>query len=140
MIDCALCGFGAPWKKATSFLVTRVDYFEAEQKLAKKYVGRRGVCDYTSRPHQHVEGRTSDGQLRSRVSQAYPASLARCLADLFVGGARAEAYNEEEFFSRPTLPVRQHCCFGPVTWVGISGAPLALDVQKRRTWMSATFA
>ena len=76
------CQLGTPWRKATGLLCSRIDN---TARLAKRCVGRRGLCSRTKKQHITLRGAAPCGRNWTSIASPYPPrlnhSLAFCLVD-----------------------------------------------------------
>ena len=75
------CGWGKPFRKATSFMGVWVDFSRIEAHQCRG--GKRGLCLFTGKPHQQLVGQNSSGQWLTKLAQPYPLGLCDSLAKCF---------------------------------------------------------
>ena len=75
------CGWGKPFRKATSFMGVWVDFSRIEARQCRG--GRRGLCLFTGQRHQQLVGQNSSGQWLTKLAQPYPLGLCDSLAKCF---------------------------------------------------------
>ena len=88
------CSFGCRYRKRTKLLVFGCCQHTAAQ-LATCQCHGRGICDFTAKPHIHLQGRSA------RLAQEYPKKLATYLAKLLVHRARDRRIDNNKILFEP---------------------------------------
>ncbi len=76
---CTLRSFGAPWRKATTFLKWN---FSIMQELAPGCSSKGYLCDVTQEPHRVLQGNSPVGVPWTKAAEPYPNPLRKEYARL----------------------------------------------------------
>ena len=83
------CMYGARWRKRTGLLLGHVSE-ECSQKLERRCLGKRSICDRTGRAHILLIGTDSSGVSWTKRAQSYPLALAQAIANVLIEPTRSE--------------------------------------------------
>jgi hypothetical protein len=87
LVTCHHCQYGVRWRRANSFVCSRIDSQDIE-RLALKCSGCGGICSRTGRHHIQLQGLAPDGRPWKLIAQPHPDRLCRDLAYCLLGQAR----------------------------------------------------
>ncbi len=91
-----MCMFGTPWKKTTGIAAAFVNLTPLADYRCLG--ARRGCCKRTGLAHSPLAGQDAKGQWRTKVAQAYPLTLCKCLAGCYM--SLVAERRAEQFFKR----------------------------------------
>ena len=91
------CAFGTRWKKPTSFLGTFLDLSVLSHY--KCHSSRRGICQYSHKPHLPLMGQNEQGVWYTKLAEPYPNQLTKVVA---------VAFNNSEL-SQLAMAFQRHC-------------------------------
>ena len=82
--DC--CQYGAPWRKRTLFLTSRIDELDSGRlhRLCCGSSGPSGLCSRTQARHRRLSGRSKFGRRMTDEAQYFPSRLCHALAAALV--------------------------------------------------------
>ena len=75
------CAFGTPWKKPTRVLGVHLSLDILG--WCKCVSSKRGICNFSGKPHVPLVGQDSQGQWRTKLAEPYPPKLTKLLATAF---------------------------------------------------------
>ena len=75
------CAWGKPFRTATAFLSVHVPLLRLQ--AGKCVSSKRGVCQYTGKPHRQLLGQDSAGNWKTRLAQPYPVKMCTAIAKDF---------------------------------------------------------
>ena len=87
LVACHHCQYGVRWRRANSFVCSRIDSQDIE-RLALKCSGCGGICSRTGRHHIQLQGKAPDGRHWNLIAQPHPNRLCADLAYCLLGQAR----------------------------------------------------
>lgn len=79
ILDFDFCAFATPWRKRTRLLYCHVNLDSVQPCKCSG----RGLCSFTGRPHQVLEGKNGDGIFWTHIAEPYPKGVCRLVVKCF---------------------------------------------------------
>jgi len=88
VLDIDFCAFGAPWRKRTRLLYCHVDL----SPLVPRKCSGRGLCSFSGRPPQVLEGKNELGIFWTHIAEPYPKGLCRLVCKCYQQALRNHSF------------------------------------------------
>ena len=94
VVDFDFCAFATPWRKRTRLLCCHLNL----DPLVQCTCSGRGVCAFSRRPHQVLEGKDASGTFWTHIAEPYPKGLCRLVAQCFQQALRNHTFRSLDRF------------------------------------------